>query len=225
MLIFQNISKRFGNHEVLKEVNFKVGKGDFVVLTGPSGSGKTTLLHMIIGKLKPTSGNIFIDGQPLATLTPHSLQIVRRNIGVVFQDFELLPYKTVFENVAFVLEACEKPVTLIAERVMQALSRMGIAHRKNAFPRELSGGEKQRAAIARAIVHNPPLLLADEPTGNLDQENVEAIIALLQDIHANGTAVILTTHNKEIIKHFQDRRKRFVNLRDGHLVEQVGTLG
>jgi cell division transport system ATP-binding protein len=224
MLVFQNISKSFNDNEVLKDITFRAEKGEFIILTGPSGSGKTTLMHMIIGKQKPTGGNVYIDGQPLATLASSALQFIRRNIGVVFQDYELLPYKTVAENVAFVLEVCEKPRPKIDKRVEEVLSKVGILERKDAFPQELSGGEKQRAAIARAIVHKPSLLLADEPTGNLDQENVQGIVKLLQDINRNGTTVLLTTHNRDVINHFEDHKKRFMNLEEGRVFEHVGRI-
>ncbi len=224
MLVFQNISKKFNDHEVLKDISFKIEKGEFIILTGPSGSGKTTLAQIIIGKAEPTSGNVYIDGQPLALLKQDALQLMRRNVGVVFQDFQLLPYKTVGENIAFVLEVCEKPRRKIDEKVEEVLAKVGMIDHKNSFPKELSGGEKQRAAIARALAHNPAILIADEPTGNLDRENIKSIIKLLQDINMNGTTVFLTTHNQDIIHHFENRQKRFMNLKDGRVLEHVGHI-
>ena len=224
MLVFQNISKKFNDHEVLKDISFKAEKGEFIILTGSSGSGKTTLMQMIIGEVEPTSGNVYMDGQPLAMLRREALQLMRRNVGVVFQDFQLLPYKTVGENVSFVLEVCEKPRRKIDEKVEEILAKVGMTEHKNSFPEELSGGEKQRAAIARALAHNPVILIADEPTGNLDQENVKGIIKLLQDINMNGTTVFLTTHNQDIIHHFEDHDKRFLNLKDGKIMEHVGHI-
>jgi cell division transport system ATP-binding protein len=224
MLVLQNISKKFQNHEVLKDVTLQVRKGEFIVLTGVSGAGKSTLLKLLIGMDRPTAGYLLVDGQDITALSSESIQLMRRNLGVVFQDYNLLDTKTVYENVAFALEVCEKPADKIPRLVEEALETVGLLERQNAFPMELSGGEKQRAAIARAVVHKPAILIADEPTGNLDTNNIRAIIQLLRKINNTGTTVLLTTHNQEIIDYFENHQKRMMNLRDGVMYEHVGKL-
>ncbi len=206
MLVLKEISKAYGDHHVLKNIDLEIVPGDFVFLVGPSGVGKSTLLHLLIGAELPTSGQIKIDDIALDAMDEHSLQLYRRKIGMVFQDFKLLPKKTVFENVAFALEATDIDPTEIPEQVMSALSKVGLSGKEDAFPRELSGGEQQRVAIARAIVRKPNLLIADEPTGNLDPRTSQEIINLLKKLHVDEqVTIIIATHDRSIVNHLRER--------------------
>lgn len=203
MISFHNVTKKFGSHLVLDGITFDIANNEFVVLTGSSGAGKSTIIALLIGAEKPSIGTIEVDGMQVSDMDTNTLQLYRRKIGVVYQDYKLLMKKTVFENVAFAMEVCNEPETLIRERVPQVLEKVGLLHFQDKFPDQLSGGEKQRLAIARALVHNPSLIIADEPTGNLDEENVRGIVHLLDNLHREGATVLLTTHNpvvKDMVK-------------------------
>ncbi len=205
MIEFRKISKKFGNRTVIQDLDLFIKKGEFVCITGPSGAGKSTLIQMLIGHIKPTGGNILIDGTHVETMDFEMIQLLRRKLGIVFQDYKLLPQKTVFENVSFALEVCGKSDAHIHKLVPRVLDIVGLLERQDQYPDELSGGEQQRTAIARALVHNPKLIIADEPTGNLDSIASKNVIDLFADIHQSGTTIILTTHNSDIIKYIDER--------------------
>ncbi|WP_075865767.1 cell division ATP-binding protein FtsE [Carboxydothermus islandicus] len=216
MLQLFNVTKIYpGSIKALSDVSFKVNKGEFVFLVGNSGAGKSTLLKLITREELPTHGQILVNGKNIVRLRGREIPLYRRRIGMVFQDFRLLPNKTAFENVAFALEICGLSGKQIKERSLYALERVGMAKKADRFPAELSGGEAQRVAIARAIVNNPILLLADEPTGNLDPENSLAIINLLKEINYSGTTVIVATHDALIVDAL---RQRVIALKDGKIV-------
>lgn len=216
-----DVSKRYGKIIALESVDITIRRNEFVSLVGPSGAGKSTLIRLLIGEEKPSAGRIFIAGRDITQLRPHELPFYRRKIGVVFQDFKLLPQKTVAENVAFALEVADVSPAEINRRVPKMLELVGMTGRADNFPTELSGGERQRVAIARAMVHSPKLLIADEPTGNLDPENASDIIELLQRINGAGTLVVLATHNKEVVNSL---RRRVILVRAGKVMsdQEVG---
>ncbi len=195
MIAFHNVSKKYGRHIVLNEVDFQIHPNELVVLNGASGAGKSTVVALLIGAEKPDSGSVEVDEVVINDMHANTLQLYRRKIGVVYQDYKLLPKKTVFENVAFAMEVCEEPVELIHQRVPEVLDKVGLLGMQDQFPNQLSGGERQRIAIARALVHNPTLLIADEPTGNLDEANVRSIVDLFRRLHMEGATVLLTTHD------------------------------
>ncbi|MCK9186722.1 ATP-binding cassette domain-containing protein [Candidatus Gracilibacteria bacterium] len=215
MIFLDRVTKKFGTKKVLDSISFKVDGGEFVCITGHSGAGKTTLIHCIIGAEKTNSGNIFVDEMEVNKLKGERLQAYRRKIGTVFQDYKLLPQKTVFENVSFALEVSGYPKDFTQKRVTEVLKLTGLEDLRNSFPREISGGEKQRVAIARALVHAPQLLIADEPTGNLDPENALALAELLLKINKSGTTILLSTHNKDVVAHV---KKRVITLKDGKII-------
>jgi cell division transport system ATP-binding protein len=198
----------------LFDVNLHVPKGEFLFVTGPSGAGKTTLFKLLFCQERPSSGQILIGGRNVARIPPRQIPHLRRRIGVVFQDFKLLPNRTVFENVALALAVCRAGRREIARKVPAALARLGLAHRVRAYPPTLSGGEQQRVAIARALVNDPLVLLADEPTGSLDPEASLEIMRLFTDANARGTTVVVATHNHELVRHLG---RRAVHLDQGRL--------
>ena len=200
MILFDNVSKIY-NKEVaaLKNINFKVKKGEFISIVGQSGAGKSTLLKLIFAEEKPTKGDVFIKGKNISKIKGNKLPVLRRHIGVVFQDFKLLDKKTVFENVAFAMEVSGRSDVDIKEDVPQVLEIVGLSDKIDNYTTELSGGEKQRVSIARALVHRPDIIIADEPTGNLDLVNTWDIIQLLTKINQYGTTIVLATHNREIV--------------------------
>ncbi len=216
MIEFINVAKTYPNGiDVLKNINLHIGKEEFVFIVGPSGAGKTTLLKLLYREQRPSTGKVIVARVNVAELDSEQVPYLRRNIGVVFQDYKLLPKRTVFENVAFALRVTGAPRSSIRRKVMQSLELVGMLRRANAFPNELSGGEKQRACIARAIVNNPALLIADEPTGNLDPTTTWDIVQLLDKINRRNTTVIVATHNKSIVN---DMKRRVVALEAGRIV-------
>jgi cell division transport system ATP-binding protein len=206
VLRFENVTKKYlSKKSALDDVSFHVNEGEFVFLVGPSGAGKSTAIRLIIRQEKPSSGKIYFDNKEVNKLRGGKLAKYRRDLGIVFQDFKLLNTKTVWENIAFVLEVGDKTSKEIKESVAYVLDLVGLADKKNAFPETLSGGEQQRVAIARAIVTEPKILLADEPTGNLDRNNAWDIIQLLNKINNWGTTVIVATHDREIVDSLNKR--------------------
>jgi cell division transport system ATP-binding protein len=211
------VSKEYGRGVyALRDLSLRIDKGDFVFLTGPSGAGKSTLLRLLLRQDVPTEGEIVVGGRNLATLKPRQVQAYRRSLGFVFQDFKLLPGKTVLENVAFVPRVLGMAMSQQQRRTFQVLKWVGLQHRMNAYPRELSGGEQQRIAIARALVNDPAIILADEPTGNLDPDLSLEIMNLFREINARGTTVVVATHDRELIRRVG---RRSVTLDHGHIVE------
>lgn len=215
MIEIQHVTKQYGELKALNDVNLKIGKGEFVSLVGPSGAGKSTLIKMLTCEETPTSGRILIAERDITKLKSKELPYYRRKVGVVFQDFKLLAQKNVYENVAFALEVCDVPEEEIEDRVPKILDLVGMFKKKDNFPSELSGGERQRVSIARALVHSPKLLIADEPTGNLDPINSWEILDLLLRINKRETVVILATHNKEIVDRL---KKRVILMKNGKVV-------
>jgi cell division transport system ATP-binding protein len=216
MIELQNVTKTYRAGTIaLRDVSLQVDKGEFVFVVGASGSGKTTLLRLLLREELPESGRILEAGRDIVNLPKWRVPYLRRNIGCVFQDFRLLPNKTVFENVAFGLEVIGRPSTVINQQVPQILELVGLSHKAPSMPNELSGGEQQRVAVARAFVNRPLILLADEPTGNLDPSNSEGIMALLDRINRTGTTVVVATHDKVLVDRM---RRRVIELDEGRLV-------
>jgi cell division transport system ATP-binding protein len=205
MIIIENVTKKYKDKKVLDDITFKVDGGEFISIVGPSAAGKTTLIHALIGAEKIDKGRIFVDDYEVTSLSPSKIQEYRRKIGIVFQDYKLLPKKTVFENVAFALEVAGYDKNFIRKRTVEVLKLTGLEEQRNQFPRQLSGGEKQRTAIARALVHAPELLIADEPTGNLDPDNALALAKLLMKINKHRTTIIIATHNKDVVNAIKQR--------------------
>ncbi len=221
MINFQTVSKFYNHSAALEDVDFEVGQGEFVSLTGRSGAGKSTIIKLLIGEEKPSKGRIFFSQYEVNKLKDQDLPAFRRHIGVIFQDFRLLPTKNAYENIAFALEVAGRPQRDISELVPQVLDMVGLSDKAKNFPHELSGGERQRVAIARAMIHRPEIVIADEPTGNLDPLNTYEIIKLLEKINELGTTVVLATHDKEVINALE---KRVITLDKGRIIrdEQKG---
>jgi cell division transport system ATP-binding protein len=215
VITFNNVSKKYGDNEVVKEASFKVDPGEFVSLVGKSGVGKSTLIKMLIGEERPSKGRIIFGQYEVNKLNNKELPELRRHMGVIFQDFRLLPRKTAYENVAFAMEVAGRPQREIDEVTPQVLDLVGLSSKSQNFVHVLSGGEKQRVAIARAMVNRPDVIIADEPTGNLDPINSWGIINLLVKINSLGTTVILATHNKEIVNQLE---KRVISMEDGKII-------
>ena len=205
MIIFNKVTKKFGDITALDEITFKVDKGEFIFLTGPSGAGKSTLIKLILGEYLPTSGEIEINGEEITQIPRRKLFLWRRKLGVVFQDYKLFWDRTVAENVALPLQILKEKSAQVDEKVKRILELVGLEERANLFPAQLAGGELQRATIARAVVTAPELLLADEPTGNLDPKTSEGIMRLLKEINEKGTTILMATHNSEIVDSFKTR--------------------
>lgn len=226
MIEFQNVSKAYNNSKVfaLSNVTLNIEKGEFVFLVGPSGAGKSTFIKLLLKELDPTNGSIFINDINITTLKRKEIPYYRRKIGVVFQDFRLIPTLNVYENVAFAMRVVEAPHREIRKKVPIVLSMVGLSNKFRAFPHQLSGGEQQRVSLARAIVNNPTLLIADEPTGNLDPDTALDIMETLNDINHAGTTILMATHAKEIV---DKMRKRVIALEKGDVVrdEQRGYYG
>jgi len=216
VIIFDNVSKKYNEDCIaLDKVSFVVNPNEFVSIVGPSGAGKTTLLKMLLAEDKPTEGKVSFFDTDIHTLSGEEINLVRRKIGAVFQDFRLLPNKTVYENIAFAMEAAGRPDEEIESDVPHVLELVDLGNKIWNFPSELSGGEKQRVAIARAIVNQPDIIIADEPTGNLDPANTYDIVQILKKINDLGTTVILTTHNKGVIDSIG---RRVITMQDGRVI-------
>jgi cell division transport system ATP-binding protein len=217
MIQFHNVTKSYdGRKPVVSDVSFRVKKGEFVYLTGPSGAGKTTVLRLILCSEKPDDGQIIINGRNVARLSQFDIPGLRRRMGVVFQDYKLIERKTVFENVAISLRILGAPEDGVRKKTLQVLKDIGLYHKRDSYPRELSGGEQQRTAIARALVKDPAILLADEPTGNLDWDVTQEILPLIKDINALGATVVFATHSLELIKLMP---KRVIHIDHGKVYE------
>ena len=209
MIRLYHIDKRYGDHQALKDVNLHVAKGEFVYVTGPSGAGKSTLLRMLYGALKPTGGKLLVGGVDASKLPQNRLPFLRRNIGVVFQDFKLIPNRSVADNVGLALEVLGTPRPEIDRRARAVLNVVGLAGKEERMPQDLSGGEQQRVAVARAIVNDPAVLLADEPTGNLDGAMAIEVMEILMSINLRGTTILVATHDAGLMKRFPQRTLRF----------------
>lgn len=215
MIQLKKVTKQYGDNFGLSDVNIKIRDGEFVFLVGPSGAGKSTFIKLILKEIEPDEGSIYFDDMEVTSMSNRLVPMYRRNIGIVFQDFRLLQKKTVYENVAFAMEAVHQKRKLIKKQVPHILNLVGISEKANRYPHELSGGEQQRVAIARAIVNNPKLLIADEPTGNLDPEKSWEIMNLLNQINLRGTTIVMVTHEKDIV----DRMgKRVIQIEAGRVV-------
>ena len=220
MLEFKDVSKQYSNGvNALYHCNLKIEEGEFVYIIGPTGSGKSTLMKLIDGEEIPTSGDVIVANIDVGKLKHSKVPIYRRNLGIVFQDYRLLPRKTIFENVFFALEAINMETVFARRRVREVLNLVGLVDKSNMFPDELSGGQQQRAAIARAIANKPKVLIADEPTGNLDPEKSKEIIQLLEKINREeNTTILMVTHDDNIVNTF---KKRTIRLEDGHVVADI----
>lgn len=215
MIELQRVTKTYGAHVVLDDISLAIEPGEFVSLVGQSGAGKSTLIKLLTCEERPTKGRIYIAGRDISELTPKELPGYRRKIGIIFQDFRLLPHKNVHENIAYALEVCGATDEEIKRRVPKILELVGLSNQTKNYPNELSGGEQQRVAIARSLIHSPKILIADEPTGNLDPENTNDIIRLLERINHFGTIVLLATHNKDVVDQL---KRRVVELDHGKIV-------
>lgn len=216
MVELKNVSKAYPNGTVaLRNVNLEIEKGEFIFLVGPSGSGKSTLVKLLLKEEDATEGEVFVNGYDVTFMTRYEVPYLRRSLGVVFQDFRLLPNKTVYENVAFAMLITEALPKEIRRQVPMALALVGLSRKANMYPSQLSGGEQQRVVLARALVNNPALLIADEPTGNLDPETSWEIMKLLSEVNQRGTTVIVATHEKSIV---DEMKKRVVAISKGLIV-------
>lgn len=217
MIKLEGVTKRYpsNNDEVLKDINLHVTPGEFVSIVGQSGAGKTTLVKLLIAEERPSKGKVHIGDWDITRIAPPIVPYLRRQIGVIFQDFKLLPKKTVFENVAFALEVAGAPGSRIRQVVPQVLQIVGLDQKSYRYPTQLSGGEQQRVVIARSLVHRPKVIIADEPTGNLDSINTAEIIEILKKINEFGTTVLLVTHNREVVNGL---RRRVITLADGKII-------
>ena len=216
MIEFNNVSKIYNNNvKALSNVSVKIYSGDFVFLVGPSGSGKSTFIKMLLKEIEPTMGSITVADKDLSEIKRNQIPYYRRKIGMVFQDFRLIPTLNVYENVAFAMRVVEASQKEIRKRVPMVLSLVGLSHKYKMFPSELSGGEQQRVSLARAIVNNPSVLIADEPTGNLDPDTANEIMELLDDINKSGTTIVMATHAKDIV---DSMKKRVIAIEKGAIV-------
>ena len=216
MIELKDVTKEYSKGiSALNGINLKIEQGEFVFIVGDSGSGKSTLIKLIMKELNPTEGTIIVNGQNLNRMKHRNIAKYRRGLGVVFQDFRLLKDRSIYENIAFALRVTETPTRVIKKKVPAALSLVGLAQKYKSFPKELSGGEQQRVAIARAIVNEPAILLADEPTGNLDPTNSWEIMSLLKEANERGTTVLVVTHNQEIVN---EMNERVITMKQGVIV-------
>lgn len=205
MIEFKNATKQYGERLVLNNINLQIQGGDWIWIMGASGAGKTTLVHALMGAVKLTHGDIFVDGYNVTRFNRSALQEFRRKLGIVFQDYKLLPKRTAYENIAFAMEVCGYSQNQISKRVPEVLEKVGLSDAKYHFPHMLSGGEKQRVAIARALIHEPKLIIADEPTGNLDPKTGAGIIDLFQKLHVEGATILFATHNSNLVRQVKQR--------------------
>nr|WP_278244313.1 cell division ATP-binding protein FtsE [Caldisalinibacter kiritimatiensis] len=220
-----NVTKEYNNGvKALNNISINIDKGEFVFLVGPSGAGKSTFIKLLLKEVEPSSGRIILNGQDITKVKSRMIPHIRRSIGVVFQDFRLLPNKTVYENVAFAMEIIGAPYKNIRRQVPMALSMVGLSNKADSYPNQLSGGEQQRVSIARAIVNNPGLLIADEPTGNLDPDTAWEVMKIIRRINRRGTTVLMATHAKDIV---DVMKQRVIALEKGQVVrdEQRGVYG
>lgn len=216
MIHFEGVSKHYERgFPSLDDITLRITPGEFVTIVGHSGAGKTTLVRLLLGEEKPTGGKVHFDGVDIHSLRSHEIPVVRRRMGTVFQDYKLLPTKTAFENVAFAMEAAGRTDDDIVSDVPYALELVGLGNKARSFPGQMSGGERQRLAIARAIINQPEVIIADEPTGNLDPVATREIIEILKKINDLGTTVILTTHNKGVV---DDLGKRVITIKGGRII-------
>jgi len=209
MIRLYHVSKRYGDVAALDDVSVKVSKGEFCYITGPSGAGKSTMLKLLYGAIRPTDGKLLVGGTDIARLPRRQVPVLRRNIGIVFQDFKLLTRRTVAENIGLALEVIGTPRETIRRRVSAVLTVVGLQGREHEYPLQLSGGEQQRVAVARAIINDPSILLADEPTGNLDGAMAIEVMEILQAINLRGTTILVATHDAALMQRFPYRRLRF----------------
>ena len=224
MLIMSDVSKVYpGGSVALQDVNVHIEPGEFVFVVGPSGAGKSTFIKMLFREVLPTTGSIFVNGMDILALSPKEIPFMRRQLGIIFQDYRLLPDRTVFENVAFAMQVIEAPHRKIRRQVNNVLDLVGLRHRSNAYPNELSG-EQQRIAIARAIVNDPVFVIADEPTGNLDPETSWDIMEIFKEINSAGTTIVMATHDKDVV---DAMGKRVIAIEQGRIVrdEKEGAYG
>jgi cell division transport system ATP-binding protein len=217
MIRFDDVTKDYDNQTALRDITFSVGKGEMVFITGPSGSGKTTLLKLVYYAEKPDAGTISVDGWETGQLKESSIPFLRRNIGIVFQDFRLLDNKNVFDNVAMALRIRGVGEREIKARVYETLKAVNLRHKADAFPKRLSGGEQQRVVISRAIVAEPTVVLADEPTGNLDPDTALGVMKIFKEINAKGTTILIATHNREL---YRNSGRRVIRLDMGTMVAE-----
>ena len=216
MLLMSGVSKTYRNGSVaLKNIDLHIKPGEFVFLVGPSGAGKSTFIKMLFKEVLPTTGKIYVDGVDVLALTDKEVPFLRRQLGIIFQDYRLLSDRTVYDNVAFAMQVIESPAVKTRRRVMTVLELVGLKNRANAYPAELSGGEQQRIAIARAIVNDPIMVIADEPTGNLDPETSKDIMRIFTGINESGTTIVMATHDKEIV---DAMGKRVIAIENGVIV-------
>lgn len=218
LIRLENVSKKYGEVLALNDINIHIKPGEFVFLIGPSGAGKSTLTKLILKEIRPTSGKIYLNNEDITDVSNRKIPYIRRYIGVVFQDFRLLPNKTVYENVAFAMEIIGKKPREIRRSVPIILSMVGLSDKAKSYPHQLSGGECQRTAIARALVNKPDVIIADEPTGNLDSDTAWEIMNLLQDINNRGTTIVMATHAKNIV---DEMKKRVITLNHGNVISDV----
>jgi cell division transport system ATP-binding protein len=215
-LAFHHVSKSFG---VIKEIDIEIGSGEFVFIVGPSGAGKSTLIKMILNQIKPSKGEVLVDGKELYNSPKNVVDKIRRQIGVIFQDYQLIPDKTIEENIALALDINGVPTDLVPGKIEAVINKVNLCSRRHHFPRQLSGGELQRTALARALAVEPKIILADEPTGNLDIENAWNLIKLIKEINEqSGTTVIMTTHNLDIL---ESLNKRIITMKNGEVLSDT----
>lgn len=223
MIHMKNVRKVYGNGaDALKNINVDIGKGEFVFLVGPSGAGKSTFIKMLFREVLPTSGSLIVNGRDVIHMANRDVPYLRRSLGVIFQDYRLLPDKTVYENICFAMQVIEAPRRLMQRSVNAVLDIVGLRDKYKCFPNQLSGGEQQRVAIARAIVNNPAIVIADEPTGNLDPDTSWGIMDIFQRINASGTTIVMATHDKTIVDVMQ---KRVIAIEDGEIVRDEAQGG
>lgn len=213
MIRLYNVSKSYGSIYALRDINLRVSKGEFCYITGPSGAGKTTLLKLLYGAIRPSEGKLLVGTHDVSKMKGKTLHLLRRNIGIVFQDFKLIPRRTVADNIGLALEVLGVPRNVIRKRVSAVLSIVGLQGREDVYPQYLSGGEQQRVAVARAIINDPSILLADEPTGNLDGVMAMEVMEILQAINLRGTTVLVATHDAALMQRFPYRKLSFRNAR------------